>query len=76
MQEATELLTLCIATGVCSGPGLLNAIERTQGFHQFRFKVPTLGNGSSGGPHSVESTHEPVPWPLSLLPDCTLEWPG
>ena len=43
MQRATESLALSVATGVVwSGPGLLDAIELTQGFHQLRLKVHTL----------------------------------
>ena len=43
MQRAIESLALCVATGVVrSGPGLLDTIELRQGFHQLRFKVPTL----------------------------------
>ena len=43
MQRAIESLALRFATGVVwSGPGLLDAIELTQGFHQLRLKVPTL----------------------------------
>ena len=38
-----ESLALHVAMGVVwSGPGLLDAIELTQGFHQLRLKVPTL----------------------------------
>ena len=43
MQGVPELLTPCITTWVIwSGPGLLDATELTQGFHQLRFKVPNL----------------------------------
>ena len=43
MQRAIEPLALRVATGVVwSGPGFLDAIELTQGFHQLRLKVPTL----------------------------------
>ena len=77
MQQAIESLTLCVATGVVwSGPGLLDAIELTQGFHQLRLKVPTLVTGFSGVPHSAGTTREPAPWPLSLPPGCALVWPG
>ena len=43
MERAIESLALRIATGVVwSGPGLLDAIELPQGFHQLRLKVSTL----------------------------------
>ena len=43
MQRAIESLALRVATGmVRSGPGLLDAVELTQGFHQLRLKIPTL----------------------------------
>ena len=39
MQRAIESLALRVATGVVwSGPGLLDAIELTRGFHQLRLK--------------------------------------
>ena len=77
MQRATESLALRVATGVVwSGPGLLDAVELTQGFHQFRLKVPTLVTGFSGVPRSAGTTHGPTPWPLSLPPGCASVWPG
>ena len=77
MQRAIESLALRVATGmVWSGPGLLDAIELTQGFHQLRLKVPTGDTGFSGVPRSAGTTCGPTPWPLSLPPGCASVWPG
>ena len=77
MQRAIESLALRVATGVVwSGPGLLDAIELTKGFHQLRLKVPALVTGFSGIPRSAGTTREPTPWPLSLPPGCASVWSG
>ena len=78
MQRAIESLALRVATGVVwSGPGLLDAIELTQGFHQLRLTVPTLVTADfTGVPRSVGTTRGPTPWPLSLPPGCASVWPG